>query len=47
MAGGVACLVYAREIILRPDLKCDPDSRLFQLLSAALAAALAFAGIRK
>jgi hypothetical protein len=47
LAGGVACLVYAREIILRPDLKCDPDSRLFQLLSAALAAALAFAGIRK
>jgi hypothetical protein len=47
LAGGVACLIHAHEIILRPDLKCDPDSRLFQLLSAALAAALAFAGIRK
>ena len=47
LAGSVACLVYASEIILRPDLKCDPDSRLLQLLSAALAAALAFAGIRK
>jgi hypothetical protein len=44
-----ACLVYARELITQtnPDIKCDPDNKLLQLLAAALAAALAFAGVGK
>jgi hypothetical protein len=42
-----ACVWHAELIISNPDIKCDPDNRLFQLLAGALAAALAFASIRK
>ena len=36
-----------REIITGTDINCDPNSRLMGLMAAALAAALAFAGVRK
>ena len=47
LAHGAVCLVYATPIITNPDVKCDPDNRLMQLLAAALAAALAFAGVQR
>ena len=48
LVGVGACAVYFDFIIRDPQIKCDPDGRLFQLLSAALAAALAFfAGAKK
>lgn len=43
LAGVGACLYYAQEV-LSGKFVCDKDSRLSELLSAALAAALAFAG---
>jgi hypothetical protein len=44
-----ACLYHSEVIIAShtPDINCDPNSRLMGLLTAALAAALAFAGVRK
>ena len=42
IVGGLTCVYFAAQIITDPAVKCDPDGRLFQLLSAALAAALAF-----
>lgn len=40
-----AACVYHSEIIIRtPEITCDPKDRLSNLLTAALAAALAFAG---
>jgi hypothetical protein len=48
VAGSLTCLYFAATIISDPNIKCDPDGRLFQLLGAALAAALAFfAGAQK
>ena len=44
LAGAVGCLVYMELIIKNPEIICDPKSCLSELLSAALAAALAFAG---
>ena len=44
VASVAACLVYMETIITRPEIVCDPKNRLSELLSAALAAALAFAG---
>lgn len=44
VAGAVACLYFMETIIKTPEIVCDPKSRLSELLSAALAAALAFAG---
>ena len=44
LAGGITCIWYADVIIKDPSIKCDPDNRLSQLLSAALAAALALWG---
>jgi hypothetical protein len=41
--GAAACLTYVNEII-EQKWKCDPQGRLSELLSGALAAALAFAG---
>ena len=43
LAGVGACLYYSPEI-LDGKFKCDPQNRLTELLGAALAAALAFAG---
>jgi hypothetical protein len=37
----VACLYYAEIIIKDPSVVCDPKGRLNELLTAALAAALA------
>jgi hypothetical protein len=44
-----ACLYHAEIIISQtsPDVNCDPNARLMGLLAAALAAALAFAGVKK
>jgi hypothetical protein len=42
-----ACIWHAEVIITSPDVNCDPNSRLMGLLAAALAAALAFAGVRR
>jgi hypothetical protein len=42
-----ACIWHAEAIITGTDINCDPNSRLMGLLAAALAAALAFAGVRK
>lgn len=39
-----ACFIHAEMIIRTPEIVCDPKNRLNELLSAALAAALAFAG---
>lgn len=44
LLGVVSCLFYLETIIKNPDIVCDPKSRLSELLGAALAAALAFAG---
>lgn len=41
-----ACLFNAVTIISKVEISCDPNNRLMGLLAAALAAALAFAGIR-
>jgi hypothetical protein len=43
VAGAFACL-YAFQEIIDQKWKCDPQGRLGELLSGALAAALAFAG---
>jgi hypothetical protein len=40
-----ACVIHATTII-HEEISCDPNNRLMGLLAAALAAALAFAGIR-
>jgi hypothetical protein len=45
LMGTVACVGFAGTILANAELKCDPDGRLMQLLTAALAAALAFAGV--
>jgi hypothetical protein len=45
VAFAVACVVHATTIITS-ETSCDPNNRLMGLLAAALAAALAFAGIR-
>jgi uncharacterized MnhB-related membrane protein len=42
-----ACIWHSEIIISGPDINCDPNSRLMGLLTAALAAALAFAGVRR
>ena len=41
-----AC-VWHSEAIVHSAVDCDPNSRLMGLLAAALAAALAFAGVKK
>jgi hypothetical protein len=45
--GFAACVWHAELILNSPEIKCDPDNRLAQLLAAALAAALALWGVRK
>lgn len=47
LVGGVMCFMHAEQIITGKDIDCDPNSRLMGLLAAALAAALAFAGVHK
>ncbi len=47
LAMSAACIWHAERIIMGADINCDPNSRLMGLLAAALAAALAFAGVRK
>jgi hypothetical protein len=47
LAGVSACLWYFDVVLKDPAIKCDPDGRLAQLLTAALTAALALWGIRK
>jgi hypothetical protein len=42
-----ACIWHAQAIITGTDVNCDPNSRLMGLLAAALAAALAFAGVNR
>jgi uncharacterized MnhB-related membrane protein len=42
-----ACIWHSEIIVTSPDVNCDPNSRLMGLLTAALAAALAFAGVRR
>lgn len=44
----VGACVWHSEIVIRSDkdISCDPYNRLMSLMAAALAAALAFAGIR-
>lgn len=42
-----ACIWHAEVIIKNVTVDCDQNSRLMGLLAAALAAALAFAGVRK
>ena len=44
LAHATDCLVYAEAILTKPEIQCDPNDKLMQLLAAALAAALAFAG---
>jgi len=42
-----ACIYHSDEIIKGgTEINCDPYNRLMSLMAAALAAALAFAGIR-
>ncbi len=41
-----SCVWHSREIVIS-EAECDPSGRLMALLAAALAAALAFAGVRK
>lgn len=43
LLGMGACLYFSAEIV-EGKAKCDPQGRLTEVLSAALAAALAFAG---
>ena len=40
-----ACIWFSEAIIKGATVDCDPNARLMSLLAAALAAALAFAGI--
>ena len=47
LAFSAACIWHSEMIISGSDVNCDPNSRLMGLLAAALAAALAFAGVRK
>jgi len=42
--GVMSCLWYMETIIKNPEIMCDPKNRLSELLTGALAAALAFAG---
>jgi hypothetical protein len=42
-----ACIYHAEIVITHADVNCDPNSRLMGLLAAALAAVLAFAGVKK
>jgi hypothetical protein len=44
LASVIGCMVYMDTIMKNPDIVCDPKDRLSQLLTGALAAALAFAG---
>jgi len=44
LMGAISCLVYMHTILTNPEVMCDPKGRLTELLTAALAAALAFAG---
>lgn len=46
LAASVSC-IYNAELILTTEAVCDPQNRLSGLLSGALAAALAFAGLKK
>ena len=46
LIGVCTCVWHSATIIGNPDIKCDPDNRLIGLLAQALAAALAFAGLR-
>ena len=43
LAGAAMCLVYADDV-MGGKINCDRNNRLSELLSAALSAALAFAG---
>lgn len=45
LATAGACLYYADQVV-GTSLRCDPEGKLTELLAAALAAALAFAGGR-
>ena len=49
LAFSAACIWHSEVIVTSstPDINCDPNSRLMGLLAAALAAALAFAGVHK
>jgi hypothetical protein len=42
-----ACFMHHQEIITNDAVSCDPNNRLMGLLAAALAAALAFAGVSR
>ena len=42
-----ACIWHAEVIIKDVTVDCDQNSRLMGLMAAALAAALAFAGVKK
>lgn len=42
-----ACIWHAEVIIKNITVDCDQNSRMMGLLAAALAAALAFAGVKK
>jgi len=45
--GAATCLIWAKTLVTDPTLECDPKGRLFDLLTSALAAALALlAGFR-
>ena len=39
----ISCVWFSRTIITNPDIVCDPNNRMMELLTGALAAALAFA----
>lgn len=41
---GIGFCLWNSEKIVSGNFKCDPDGHLFELLGAALSAALAFAG---
>ena len=40
----ITCIFYMHIIVANPDIQCDQKGNLYQLLTGALAAALAFAG---
>lgn len=44
LIGVVACAFYIHTIMTVPEVVCDSKGRLTELLTSALAAALAFAG---
>ncbi len=44
LIGVISCAWYLHTIMTVPEVSCDPKGRLSELLSGALAAALAFAG---